>query len=119
MKSTVNAPLSLPSCAMTFSSVEIELCRKPVVVVTTSSFFGAACKAVAASTKVRRVRIVSFIFLDFFCCYGSLTNGTGRTQMLWKVTELLWYCKIGGGTAAWTHANVRRAKLQTAIRVFN
>ncbi len=39
--------------------------------------------------------------------------------MLWKVTELLWYCKIGGGTAAWTHANVRRAKLQTAIRVFN
>src|SRR5262245_50804664 len=41
--STVNSPVCLASCSITPSPVSIEECRKPVVVETTSTFFGAAC----------------------------------------------------------------------------
>jgi hypothetical protein len=41
----------------------MELCRKPVVVVTTSSFFGSACKRVAANAATGRQQCeMVFIF---------------------------------------------------------
>ena len=48
---TVNAPLFCPSSARIFSAVGIELCRNPMVVVTTRTFLGAAWAAGADTSK--------------------------------------------------------------------
>jgi len=59
-------------------------------VVTTSNFFGAACKVAtdkAINASVNSLFIFNFEFL--IRLHGSFTSGTGRTQMLRKETELL------------------------------
>src|SRR5688572_21063940 len=79
-KSTVKAPLSLPSFSMMRSAVSIELWRKPVVVVTTRTFLGLAAAVatgalvvsaraaarVKAAGRSRLFMVVGCGFVEFF-----------------------------------------------------
>ena len=106
-KSTVNAPLSLPNCVSTFSRVGIEVCRKPVVVVTTSSFFGrddGLWQPIKPPTAVTRKAGYNFHIVSFremFSCPRPVgkrnsTTGPGDRDFMFAVsfTQFIGYNNI-------------------------
>ena len=56
-KSTVNEPLSRPIFSRMRSAVSIELWRKPVVVVTTSTFLGLAAALMRGGPAIRMTAV--------------------------------------------------------------